>query len=299
MNYHIIKQDKFFNRYIEDVYELGLESNNTFWVRGEEGEKPYLTSTREKVYLGNERAYIVDVLKTIQKEDKLFVSPYDTYIADIIIEANVPCKVYVNMMGYEFYAEPWECHANWLYDRITHHEFEKIGALRTLRYNIPKRNLFKHIIRYLKLPFRRHNLILAKNKTIARIDYISCEKEELSLLKKYYPSLRAELFPTVFCQNFDEASLLPSKCFDDGVYRILVGNSGDPTNNHADAYKYLSNLKLSDDHSMEVYSFLSYGDERGKNWAMQYGWEYLGKNFHPITDFMPISDFLSFMSNIV
>ena len=74
MNYHIITQDKFFDAYIEDIYKLHQEANNVFWVRGEKGEMPWLTSKRKVEYLGNDQTKYVDKLRTLKPEDKLFVS---------------------------------------------------------------------------------------------------------------------------------------------------------------------------------------------------------------------------------
>lgn len=298
MNYHLFKQDKFFDKYIEDIYELGLESTNVFLVIGNKGDSPFMRSKRDIVYLGNERQHILEELKTIKDSDKLIVSGYTTLISDLILESHISCNVYVNMMGYEFYCDPWECHASWLYDPITYHEFEKTGALRSLRYNVTHENLFTHVWRYLKWPFRKRKLMAKKDIAIARIDYISCEKEEYELLKKLYPSLRAELRYFGFSFNCDEASGLRCKSIDDGTYRILVGNSADPTNNHAEAYKYISGLTTLRDHKLEIYSFLSYGREIGKQLALEYGQKYFGKSFHPITDFIPLDDFLSLMSTI-
>ena len=59
MNYHVITQDKFFNGYIEDIYDLHLEDDNVFWVQGNPGECPHLTSSRAKEYLTNDKEYII------------------------------------------------------------------------------------------------------------------------------------------------------------------------------------------------------------------------------------------------
>ena len=35
MNYHIMIQDKFISGFISDIYEIGEEKNNTFWIRSD------------------------------------------------------------------------------------------------------------------------------------------------------------------------------------------------------------------------------------------------------------------------
>ena len=64
MNYHIITQDKFFNRYIEDIYDLHLEDENVFWVQGNFGDYPYLTTSHKIEYLTNDKEHIINRLTT-------------------------------------------------------------------------------------------------------------------------------------------------------------------------------------------------------------------------------------------
>lgn len=73
-------------------------------------------------------------------------------------------------------------------------------------------------------------------------------------------------------------------------YDILVGNSGDPTNNHLDVYNLLRERGIN----RKVYSFLSYGGtQKYRDTITDSGHELFGSNFHPITDFLPYSEFES------
>ena len=293
MNYHIITQDKFFCQYIEDIYTLGLEKNNTILVRGEKKETPYFSTQRPVIYLGEDRKHIITFFQTISKTDKLIVNAYDSYMAGLILEARITCSVYVHLMGYEVYSEPIEWHASWLFDRRTHVELQKCGVLRSLWYNPHHNNIFRHLSLFCKAYFHKRKLFKIKDKTIGRIDYIISDDEQIALLRKLYPSFRAQKAELGFLQNFDEALQYPLKVEPRTDFKILVGNSSDPTNNHADAYHFIK--KNCPEENYNIHSFLSYGSENGKSIALHYGQQYFGERFVPIVSFMSRQQFLDYV----
>lgn len=69
---------------------------------------------------------------------------------------------------------------------------------------------------------------------------------------------------------------------------ILVGNSATITNNHIEIIDALSKLDLQ---NRLVYIPLNYGVENYKNEIIEYGIKRLGKNFIPLTDFMPLQEY--------
>jgi dTDP-N-acetylfucosamine:lipid II N-acetylfucosaminyltransferase len=70
---------------------------------------------------------------------------------------------------------------------------------------------------------------------------------------------------------------------------ILVGNSGDFTNNHLDIFEYLHRLNLKDN---KIYSFLSYGGTKEyKDKVKEVGLSYFGNNFIPIEEYLPYDKF--------
>lgn len=75
---------------------------------------------------------------------------------------------------------------------------------------------------------------------------------------------------------------------------ILVGNSGDPSNNHIDIYKALE--KLEGD--FKVLSFLTYGDPNYIKKIIRIGHEIFGNKFMPITDHMTREDYFKFIEDI-
>lgn len=70
---------------------------------------------------------------------------------------------------------------------------------------------------------------------------------------------------------------------------ILVGNSADPTNNHVDVFKKIKDYDLGD---RLVYVPLSYsGTKEYIDFVIEKGHEYLGKNFRPLTGYLPLEDY--------
>jgi dTDP-N-acetylfucosamine:lipid II N-acetylfucosaminyltransferase len=104
---------------------------------------------------------------------------------------------------------------------------------------------------------------------------------EYKLAKKINPNLIFAPFTygcleDILGVNFDK-NVSESK-------NILVGNSGDSSNNHLDIFIKLSKLNLKD---KKVFVPLSYGGSKDYiNYIIKKGKELLGSNFFPITSFM-------------
>lgn len=302
MNYHIIKQDKFFNGYIEDIYDLHLEDGNVFWVQGNPGECPHLTSSRTKEYLTNDKEHIINRLRMLSPNDKLFVSWYCGTIAEAIIESGIKNPLYVYLMGGEFYADPWGWHNHWLYDKKTYQQLKNVGYEPSIKWS--RRNPLhwgriiddiKRIKQYKRQLPKEYN---KKKKEVERIDYIVLPKQdtpEVLLLRKLYPTLRAKHVYGLFDQNFDLASVMPTKTDVIEPYRVLFGNSADPTNNHIDGMHF---LKKNFKENFDLYPVLSYGDTNCKKWAIECGQKLFGDNFHAVADYMNRQNYLNFVNSM-
>lgn len=298
MNRHFINTDKFFNAYIDDIYALGLEAENEIYVLANQENRPgHLTTDNPFLYVENNVDSILKVISTFQPEDKIFVCWYSGPIAEAIIKSGIKNPLYVYLMGGDFYADPMEWHASWLFDKQT---------LRKI-----KKAYFPQVKWTRKNPLHWHRIIVDFNivhqhkvqikqayqkklEEIERIDYIVLpiqDVAEFELVKNLYPTCRAKHKYGLFDQNFDMASLLCTKPRRDGKWRILFGNSADPTNNYIDGFEYLSKVLLD----VEVFSILSYGDQNGKKWAMEAGEKAFGEDFYPIVDFMTRADYLDFL----
>ena len=299
MNYHIITQEKFFNTYIEDIYRLGLQDENVIWVRGTEGKNDFFQTDRPVEYIGDHFGHFVEKLKTLQPEDRLFVSWYDPKIGWAILRSKIKNPVYVYLMGAEFYSDPYWWHAEWLFDPLTK---RKVKRSRLYPRFFPKGKpwLWYRGIHWWKFKREEKLFYQLKLETIRRIDYIVITEHsgpEVALVKRLYPGCEAKHVVGTFDQNFDLAKtqpLLPVP--EEGKpLKILFGNSSDPNGNHLDAFRYLKNKVKG---PYEVYTFLSYGDSEAKGWALESGRKLFGDAFHPVTEYMDKVAFVRFMQGM-
>ncbi|WPP47387.1 TDP-N-acetylfucosamine:lipid II N-acetylfucosaminyltransferase [Pseudomonas sp. AN-1] len=76
---------------------------------------------------------------------------------------------------------------------------------------------------------------------------------------------------------------------------IQVGNSADPSNNHIEALKKLLPYKDSD---IKIHVPLSYGDQAYASTVIRQGSEWFGEKLKPLTDFMPLEEYLELLGDI-
>ena len=288
-------QDKFFDSYIEDFYELGAENNNVFWFRGNKGDNDYVRTTRKIEFIGDDPVLIKNKLLQLKPNDNIFIHWYDMFIAEIVHD--LPNKLFVSLMGGDFYAEPIEINLNYLYENRTLKLIYKYN--KHLRPIYLRRNIYQIFKRYFVKKNEKNRLYQKKHKHLARIDYILAlyeAKNEVELVKKRYPNFRAKHLSFNFNQNFDESVMIETDLIENKNERvkILIGNSLDPSNNHLDAFHILKSIKSK----IEVYCTLSYGDIRYKDIIIKQGYELFGEHFHPITEFMNKLQYIEFINSI-
>lgn len=131
-------------------------------------------------------------------------------------------------------------------------------------------------------------------KSVSRIDYFSgVIPKEYQHMKKL-PFFHAK--EVVFSYN-----ALPSKSDSDMNFttakgdNILIGNSGDMTNNHLEIFEVLKTLDLG---KRKIFVPLSYsGSERYKALVKEKGREYWGDKFISMEDFMSYEEYLQVLSS--
>ena len=299
MNYHIIPQDKFFSSYIEDIYRIHQEENNIIWVHGNKGESPFFSTIRRVEYLGNDPDNYRSHLSILESSDKLFVSWYDTFIGKLVLETNKPFKLYVYLMGAEFYCHPEWYHMNWLLDCQTKRilKQKRLYPQLSSSSNIPWLYFIYHWIKFKK---RIHVQYLEKLQTIKRINYIILPKHsfaEFEQVKALYPGMTARHAYGCFDQNVDLACTLPTSRVpsEEDSIKVLLGNSADPHGNQFDAIHLIKSMA---DIPLEVFCLLSYGDEQAREWIIDYGIEELGSHFHPVQHYMDRESYLHFLQQM-
>jgi len=120
---------------------------------------------------------------------------------------------------------------------------------------------------------------------------------DFEIVKEIYGS-KARYFPSAYPIPLDFMSidLQPRQSETPGSINILLGNSGNEINNHADALEMLSFLKDSD---IKIYCPLPYGGEKEYiNSVVAKGSEIFGDRFRPLLNFLDKKDYLCLLSEM-
>jgi glycosyltransferase involved in cell wall biosynthesis len=95
-------------------------------------------------------------------------------------------------------------------------------------------------------------------------------------------------------KDFSEFKLAKSP-HDDQIVRILLGNSGYPTNNHLKAFSFLSKFR---NENLEIYCPLSYGDKDYIKKVCTKGTQIFGKKFIPLLDFIRFDEYINILNTM-
>lgn len=129
---------------------------------------------------------------------------------------------------------------------------------------------------------------------IKKIPYIiTSNKGDFHLAEKWY-HCNAKLF---------ESFMYPSNLYRDypvsdsnsGPIVILLGNSADKSNNHLEAFSLLEKHKSAD---IQIIVPLSYGNLKYTNKIISIGTELFGEKFVPLTEFLPLNDYINLLARV-
>lgn len=144
--------------------------------------------------------------------------------------------------------------------------------------------------------FKRIFLGLTKEAVIGRVDYFSPvlsseyhKVEQAKAWKKFPRHIRWNYgnLEDDFIKGFEAAVTSGSN--------ILVGNSAAPTNNHLEAFELLSGMAESE--GRQIIVPLSYGLPDYRALIVEAGEKAFPAHFLPLTDFMPISEYVGIISS--
>jgi hypothetical protein len=118
-------------------------------------------------------------------------------------------------------------------------------------------------------------------------------KENLNPEARLHVSI---MYPGNLYKDFDKD--FDKDFLDDGLQeaRILVGNSGSPSNNHIRIFERLK--KHKDVARIKVFCPLSYGDQDYIDEVCNYGESCFGERFIPLTEYMDLNEYVEFLSSI-
>lgn len=148
-----------------------------------------------------------------------------------------------------------------------------------------------------KKNWKRKVLTNLRKTSIKKLDYIGINETEFSIIKKYFKTNAKRV-------NFNYPNPTQTTAQDTQVITteknktskvILLGNSGDPTNNHITILKKLKNLNCD----YKVIVPLSYGSNTEYIDAVKkYGTELLGGHFVPLLDFMSPDEYSKLLATV-
>lgn len=275
---HCIYDDKFMDGTIR-VYNSDDRHENTYaYVFSKENDKN-LEYTKYR-----------DILHICETEFLKLASVYDVIILHSLkcmslkVIASIPlkCKVIWYGWGFDLYngADP-AVKLNLLYDRT-----KKI-IKRTQTRNRLKDLLYQ--------PFRLRDRYQLK-KALIRVDYFSgVFPFEYELLKNARPYLHAKKLDFYYGDTnfFIDESV--NNIVETDHKNFILGNSGDPSNNHCDALDYLKNIELPQEARFIIP--MNYG---GNTCYRKYVAEYANNIFHDNTyvldSFLPLNEYLKLVS---
>jgi hypothetical protein len=284
-------QDKFIDGFIEDVYEIGEENNNIFWIRGNEGDTEHIKTNKSVEFIGNNEQEIKERLNKINPSDNIFVHWYDEFIAELVYD--LPNKLFVFFWGGEMFEIPYWHHFYWLFDKKTSKYLLKINAPK-IQLNSKFFQTFYNRAKYILFPPKDELLFLRRLKHLQNIDYFICNEldtEEVNLIRKLYPNSNFKHLPAFYDVNFD-LSLSFVAPPPNEIIKVLLGNSATFTNNHLDAFEKLKKLNL------DIYCPLSYGRSSVQELITNKGNQLFGNAFKPILNFMNRNEYCGFLNSM-
>jgi dTDP-N-acetylfucosamine:lipid II N-acetylfucosaminyltransferase len=132
---------------------------------------------------------------------------------------------------------------------------------------------------------------VALERAIGRVNFIiPVVRDDFYVLKKHF-SLKAQVLDWSYPMGITLDSLENKRVSGDN---ILVGNSAHYSNNHIDMFKLLRKKRISFNKCIVP---LSYGDEEYRKSILKAGSQLLGSQFQPLTEFMPIGEYLQIISS--
>lgn len=78
---------------------------------------------------------------------------------------------------------------------------------------------------------------------------------------------------------------------------IWVGNSADISNNHVEVFEFLANFDLREKQIFVPLSYPKYLAKTYVKWVVAQGEYYLGKNFKPLLEFLPLNDYTNLINS--
>ncbi len=278
---HIMPDDKFIDAFIKQTIKLGI-GKHTFLIR----------KARPFKYVTSDLANGFDLLTTefrefigdINRFDRVLIHNMDFQIGDWLIVNKIKREIIWVFFGSEFYYQsgvPLK-----VYDAVTRKVLGEIG----------RRNVFIAIKKQYESFTRNRFLRNQKKRLLSQVSHIyHYNKYDFELVGKYFRH-NAKFVPFFYTLDVDFSYL--DKFVKPRVnpqITILLGNSGDPSNNHVSMMNSLEKMKGND---FQIIAPLSYGNTEYIKRLNTIGHEKFGKKFSSISNYMSYDKYLGVLSNV-
>ena len=296
---HVFDDDKFIDPAI-NLFESVYPGISEYWIIKKHGDGfQYVTSTMVKTFDASDKENFKSFIGRINAiKDSypiVFLHALDQKKQNIVLELSSKVIKVWFVWGYDLYGN-WPLLKNTIFEKNTKKYIDQAKKLKLknkIIFNNSSFWFFKNL-RFFKyvLPSKIINILDGNFNTVfykaaARIDIVvPVVFEEFKIIKEmglksiYAPFAYGSIEGTL--GNKISSSVL-------GKNNILVGNSGDPSNNHLDIFLKLSQINLK---NKKVYVPLSYGGSKDyKEFVIRKGKELLGTNFVPLTDFITLQEY--------
>lgn len=269
MNIHFLPDSIYSQQFIDFLTIHGLSDKNDFYIISN-NELKYISS-EIKIISGNKLSILRQILKIVRLKanNQIFVH----FLSDLHLFPLLFTRK--NVKKYWIY---WGAD---LYSFINYQLYDS-ETLKYLNINSKNKRTLKNVV-----------FSLLRKKVIAKLDYVAINESEYPILIKNF---RTKAVPINLAYSSEEKKFNEYKkdsCNEE--LTILLGNSGDPTNNHITILEKLARIGKP----FKVIVPLSYGSN--KNYiekVVETGKELLADKFIPILDFMSPEKYIELLSSV-
>lgn len=288
---HIFNDDKFIDSAIE-LFETSSINNSIYYVLKDKNEKFIYTKSDKVLPLdyndGNELELFINKINS--NNSTVFFHALDKIKQEIALQLNPKIKKVWFIWGYDLYKK-WPLFKVKMYQKQTKNYLNERFSVNKFFLNtsfafwcfkkaipfLPKR-IAVGISNHFNTSFYKAVNVMDIVVPVIPTEYKLAKKINSNLI---FAPFTYGCLEDILGVNFDK-NVSKSK-------NILIGNSGDSSNNHLDIFIKLSKLNLKD---KKVFVPLSYGGSKDYiNYIIIKGKELLGSNFFPITSFMSRNEY--------
>lgn len=275
---HIINDEKFIDTAYR-LFEAVSPGNNQFLLISESSTITYIKETPVKL-ISKKKLLDAAFLNTLTHYDMVVLHYLDNIKLQLL--ACTPQNVKFVWLGwgadyyYLIYTNPSE-----LLKPLTQHIYYKHRKPIIIR-------IITKVIRELL------SSKISKSEVINKVSYFApVLLEDYQLVKNALPNFKPQFLSWNYGTLEDDLIKGLEKVSISGD-NILLGNSATYSNNHFDSLELLKNISLS---GRKIYCPLSYGNSNLKKDIITRGKRLHGENFIPVTDFMPIEQYVQLISS--